>query len=250
VATDILGASRRSQARVVADRGIRSILKRDYGRSLRKCLSKSQVAEIIAEARTSVWPDLNREAVRLVSPGEFMRHWSRLGVQFQLAKLGGQDGLELLGFYARNMGRARRPLICVNTAHHPVAVGAAFSHEMGNHLTARIFESKEDFARMLAASAYEEHLNDPAELAADCLVSLGVMPQEVARVLFGEGQRAAHKDEGKQIAGPLPASVIAHFQTRYGLHLGALPASKGQHYLAALAHYAKLRRALLLEYSL
>jgi hypothetical protein len=231
-------------------RGTKSILRRDYGRALRGCLDRAQVAEIIAEAKRAVWPQLNREAVRLVSADRFMREWSRLGVLFQATKMDGPIGMELLGFYARSVGPAKRPLICVNTAHHPAAVGSAFVHEMGHHLTARIFDSKDEVAQLLAATSYEAHLDKPAELAADCLVSLGVMPANVARGLFSDGRDAAQKNNPPKMGSSLLAQVINHFETRYALNFAGLPAEKADHYLAASLHYAKLRRAILLEYGI
>ncbi|MDO8434155.1 MAG: hypothetical protein Q7S58_17285 [Candidatus Binatus sp.] len=208
------------------------------------------MAEIVAEATCAVWPNLNREPVRLVSPKEFTRLWSSLGVEFRLAKLGSPEGLALLGFYAPKIGAAKRPLICVNTAHHPAAVGAAFTHEMGHHLAARIFDSKSDQVQLLASTVYEEHLEESAELAADCLVSLGVLPQSIARKWFDDGESASARRDHRQIAKPVFAKVIDYFETRYRLDFAGLPSEKTEHYLAAVIHYAKLRRALLLEYSI
>ena len=94
-----------------------------------------------------------------------------------MAKLSGAEGLGLLGFYVRKIGASQLPLICVNTAHHPAAVGAAFSHEMGHHVIGRLFDSRKKHVQFLA-DAFAEHLNEPEELAADMLVSLGVFPKE------------------------------------------------------------------------
>jgi hypothetical protein len=233
---------------LVVGEGTRSILRRNYGPALRRCLDREQVAEIVAEAKNVVWPNLNREPVRLVSADRFMRKWSKLGVSFQATKFDGPDSMELLGFYARSVGPAKRPLIWVNTAHHPAAMGAAFVHEMGHHLTARLFDAKDEVAHMLASTAYENHLDEPAELAADCLVSLGVMPANVARSLFSDD--VARKSNPSQMRSSLLGRVINHFATNYGLNFAGLPSEKGEHYLGASLHYAKLRRAILLEYGI
>lgn len=195
-----------------------------------------------------VWPHLNREPVRLVTPREFTRLWSRLGVDFRLENFGGPQGLALMGFYAGKLGPSRRPLIYVNTAHHPAVVGAAFSHEMGHHLTAKIFASRKDHARYLTYTAYADHLDDPAELAADSLVSLGVFPEGIARKMFavenGPSKRA-------KPTGSVFARVRKYFQSRYGLNLDErLSAHKKLPYLAGMIHYANLRRALLHEYDI
>lgn len=251
LASSIVVASKAMERRtLMVSEGTRSILRRNYGPALRRCLDRAQVAEIVAEAKSLVWPKLNREPVRLVSADGFMRKWSKLGVSFHATKFDGPDGLDLLGFYARSVGAAKRPLICVNTAHHPAAVGAAFVHEMGHHLTAQLFESKDDVAHMMASTAYEEHLDDPEELAADCLVSFGVMPAQLARSLFSEDGDASQKSNQTQMGSSRLVKVINHFETNYRLKFAGLPADRGEHYLAASLHYAKLRRALLFEYNI
>ena len=152
-----------------------------------------------------VWPNLNREPLRLVTPEEFTRLWSRLGIDFKLAKFEGPKGLALMGFYADKLGPSRRPLIYVNTAHHPAAIGAVFSHEMGHHLTAKIFASQEDHAAYLTYTAFGDHLSDAPELAADCLVSLGVFPKDTARKMFAvEGKPSAR---AKPVEPPAPAII-------------------------------------------
>lgn len=214
----------------------------DYGHQLRRLFARSEVREIVAEARSTVWPHLNEESVRLVSPSEFTRFWSGLGVQFRMAKLDGAEGLAILGFYVRKMGRSRLPLICVNTAHHPAAIGAAFSHEMGHHLMGRLFGSRKEHAQFMAYAAYREHLNDPEELAADILVSLGVLPNAAARKIFV-------KPERRSLPNSVSGAVLEYMGNRYGLRFAEQPAKKPA-YLAGLIHFAKLRRALLAEYDI
>jgi hypothetical protein len=229
-------------------REIKSLASRDYGLRLRKTLDRLEVVEIAAEARRKVWPHLNREPLRLVTPREFTRLWSSLGIDFRLANFDGPQGLSLMGFYAGKVGPSRRPLICVNTAHHPAAVGVAFSHEMGHHLTSKLFASQKEHAKYLTYTAYAEHLGDPAELAADILVSLGAFPQAVAREMFASESRPSDRGATAQ---PVFAQVSKYVQKRYGFNLDArLPAHKRLPYLAGMVHYANLRRALLNEYDI
>jgi hypothetical protein len=229
-------------------REIKDLARRDYGSSLRKSLDRREVQKIVAEARRMVWPHLNREPLRLVTPREFTRLWSRLGVDFKLAKFGGARGLSLMGFYAGKMGPSRRPLIYVNTAHHPAAVGVAFSHEMGHHLTAQLFASQKERAHYLTYTAYAEHLEEPAELAADILVSLGAFPGDIARKIF-EGESGPSMGSGA--AEPVFTRVSNYVQSRYGFNPDArLPAHTKLQYLAGMIHYANLRRALLTEYDI
>ncbi len=104
---------------------------------------------------------------------------------------------------------------------------------------------------MLGYTAYEEHLDDPAELAADSLVSLGVFPQVIAHYLFGELDRRSAVCHRRQTALPMFAGVLTYFKMRYNLRFdGTLNRDKKQQYLAATIHYAKLRRALLQEYGI
>jgi hypothetical protein len=252
LATEILAVSGTAGRRPTASRNftqeIKPLARRDYGLPLRKSLGRREVLEIVAEARSMVWPHLNREPVRLVTPREFTRLWSSLGVDFRLANFGGPRGLALMGFYAGKMGPSRRPLIYVNTAHHPAVVGSAFCHEMGHHLTAKIFASQKEHAHYLTYTAYAEHLDDPAELAADCLVSLGVFPEDIARKMFEVERRPSRRAKP---AEPVFARVRNYFQSRYGLNLDArLPAHKKLPYLAGMIHYANLRSALLHEYAI
>lgn len=252
LAASILKASRGSAASRTEPDDIRFLERADYARPLRRSLGRAEVRQIIAEARSTVWPHLNADSVRLVSPKEFTRLWSGLGVQFQLAKLKGADGLELLGFYVRKMGGSRLPLICVNTAHHPAAIGATFTHEMGHHLTARLFDSGKEHAHFLANTAYREHLDDPEELAADLLVSLGIFPAPIARdLLLKPAYERESKPDAHELTDSASSAMLDYMERRYRLGFGE-PASSTRklQYLAALIHFAKLRRALLTEYDI
>jgi hypothetical protein len=242
-----------SLASRTASEEIQALEQQDYARALRKSLGRSEVRNIIAEAKSTVWPRLNEESVKLVSPTEFTRLWSGLGVQFQLAKLQGAEGLALLGFYVREMGSARLPLICVNTAHHPAAIGAAFSHEMGHHLVGRLFDSFKPHAQLLTYTAYGEHLDDPEELAPDVLVSLGVFPRAIARKIFLKPRKASRFKSvaAAELPHSVSTSVLKYFEGRFGLSFGKRPPSaKKLQYLAGVIHFAKLRHALLTEYEI
>lgn len=242
----------RSAAFESAVEEIRSLSERDYRAALRESFSRCEVQEIVAEGRRRVWPELNREPVRIGRPQEFISRWSSLGVDFRLARISSPQGLALMGFYVRKAPASKRPLICVNTAHHPAAMGAAFSHEMGHHVTAGIFGSRKEPARFLLYTGYAEHLDDPVELAADILVSVGVFPAKIARTLLGtpaKNPRTGREDQAS--AEPSFAKVLNYFDRRYQLAFGAhLSAERKLQYLAGVIHYAQLRRALLDEYGL
>jgi len=119
-------ASRRSAASRNLTREIKSLARLDYGLPLRRIARPTRGAE---HRRRSAQDGLAESQSRPGAPGpprEFTRLWSSLGVDFRLANFDGPQGLALMGFYAGKMGPTRRPLIYVNTAHHPAAVGAAF----------------------------------------------------------------------------------------------------------------------------
>jgi hypothetical protein len=230
-----------------AESEIRAIASRDYRQALRRCLNQAQVRQIVSIAKTRVWPHLNQEPVRLVSLDEFVHRWSSFGVDFKFASLSSRSGLSLLGFYLTNAdGLRKRPLIFANTAHHPALIGLALDHEMGHHLTAQIFASAEDTTHLLSLTAFEEHLTDPLELAADTLVSFGVFPAPVARALFRDAKGAS---AGAGLSDAIFDKVLEYIKDRYDVRLELI---RGAHEkfqgLAALIHYTKLRRALLAEY--
>jgi hypothetical protein len=254
LAADILKSLKRSASGGFGElrEEIRFLEHYDYGPPLRRALGRAEVRQIVGEARSTVWPHLNDESLKLVSPKEFTRLWSGLGVQFRLARLSGTAGSGLLGFYVRKMEGSRLPLICVNTAHHPVAIGATFSHEMGHHLTGRLFDSHKEHAQLMANTAYGEHLDDPEELAADILVSLGAFPEAIARKIFLHPAKSKPAEAAdRELNDSVCATVLKYLEGCYGLSFGQpLPITKKFQYLAGLIHFAKLRRALLVEYEI
>ena len=206
--------------------------------------------QIADEGKTRVWPGLNREPVRLVSPHEFVRRWSAFGVDFKFASLPWKEGLSLLGFYVNKIDQVRkRPLIFVNTAHHPAVVGVALDHEMGHHLTSQIFAA-EKHVHLLSHTGFEEHLAEPTELAADTLVSLGMLPAPIARTLFDGRNRVVVRNRPNELTGPELDKLLGYLANRYGFRVDQVRGvNKRFQTLAGLVHYAKLRRALLDEYN-
>src|SRR5271155_4801428 len=160
----------------------------EYGKALRACLSRAEVREIGSVGRRKAWPQLNDGAARIGSMREFEERASDLGAELRIAKMAWPSGLAVLGFYlGSDSGLDNRPLICLNGAHHPAAVATAFLHEVGHHVTARLFSSRDVTVRLSRQTGYDAHLTDPRELAADVLVSLGVYPRTMAERLFDSG---------------------------------------------------------------
>jgi hypothetical protein len=240
-------ATRNCAMRAAAIREISHIENHDYRQALRSCFSRGEVQEILLSGRRAVWPELNKQAVRLVAPREFARRWSGLGVDFKFGGLTRRSGLSLLGFYAkRTNGVLKRPLIYINTAHHPAIVGAALDHEMGHHLTSHIFSSSQTPTHFITLTGYEDHLADQAELAADILVSFGIYPVCIARALFIEANSPRAYASGLAFE-----NILAYIANSYGLRFEVeFGIEKKFQALAALLHYTKLRQALLDEYGL
>ena len=156
-----------------------------------------------------------------------------------------------MGFYLRKNPGLKKPIICVNTAHHQTAIGAAFAHEMGHHLTAEMFGARAE-PQLLLYTGYAEHLEDPPELAADVLVSLGVFPEKVARLAFGRSSAGPEGGNTSMEGGHFELTqMLEYFAVRYGLRFDErIPISNRLQYLAGMIHYTKLRQAILEEYDL
>jgi hypothetical protein len=226
---------------------ITNLWKADYGLALRAILSKSEVREISAEGKRKAWPHLNEDAVRLGSMSEFAERASSLGADFRVAKMTWPSGLAVFGFYlGKDSGLEKRPLICLNGAHHPAALAAAFLHEVGHHVTADLFSTRNDMVQLSRQTGYEAHLGDARELAADVLVSLGTYPRNMAARLFDAAP--VRKTVAERSESPAARKAVLGLARRYGLELENLPIQKRLQYQAGLIHFTRLRQALLEEY--
>ncbi len=224
----------------------------DYGRALRTSLSRAEVREIVGVAKRKAWPHLNDDAVRIGSMSEFAERASALGADFRIARMPWPSGLAVFGFYlGSDSGLDKRPLICLNGAHHPAAVALAFLHEMGHHVTAKLFSTRNESVQLSRQTGYDAHLSDARELAPDVLVSLGVYPRNIAAKLFDVP--AAPKNPAKaneRLESAAAAKAVAALARRYGLDLGTLPIQKRFQYQAGLVHFTRLRQAIFEEYGL
>jgi len=224
----------------------------EYGRAVRACLSRAEVREIVGEAKRKAWPNINDAPVRMGSMREFAQRASALGADFRIAKMAWPSGLAVLGFYlGRDSGLENRPLICLNGAHHPAVVGTAFIHEAGHHVTAKLFSARDESVQLSRQTGYEAHLNDPRELAADVLVSLGLYPRNMAVKLFeSAAPRKMNSCVDERMQLQVAAKTVVGTARRYGLDLENLPLQQRLQYQAGLVHFTRLRQALLEEYGL
>jgi hypothetical protein len=237
------------------ERDLYRLARRDYVRNLRRHLSFRHLQEIVRIAET-MWPGFNRKQTSLAPAdrhGEAAsRIASELRIHLQARPYTGPEGLALRGFYVeRKRAVLKRPLIYVNTAHHPGAVATTFYHELGHHLTSEIFGAPEEPVHFFFDADYASHLDDPVELSADVLCSLRAYPQPFAREIFASPWRWGLVARTGKLPEDVFERVFKHVSSRFGLDLGApIPARQRLNYLAGMIHYAKLRWALLAEYDL
>jgi hypothetical protein len=229
-------------------RDLEKLLQRDYNQALRESVGRSEVRALIASA-TKLWPKLNREKFSLFSEAEFTAIAKRLSLNLSIRKCRERDGMALRGFYVPSIEQIAKDgpkgaLIYLNTAHHPVAVGATFCHEIGHHLALDIKRHRDERpVHFFFDAAYSSHLDDPIELIADVLVSLAAYPKSAARKMFGS-EIAPTPDLSGNLEG-----VLDYLKSGWGIDF-RFPRQPGHHliYLAGMVHYAKLRKALLTEY--
>src|SRR5208283_2849844 len=105
-----------------------------------------------------------------------------------------------------------------------MAVGTAFIHEVGHHVTAKLFSPRNETVQLSRQTGYEAHLSDPRELAADVLVSVGVYPRNMAAKLFDAASArkiAASADD--RIESSAAAKAVVDTARRYGVDLKSIP---------------------------
>ncbi|MFZ0889025.1 MAG: hypothetical protein WA005_11275 [Candidatus Binataceae bacterium] len=221
----------------------------DYLHYLRKGIGHSAMHELVDRARDKIWPHLNRRKINPQSPEFLAELASRLGVDFRADSLPGAVGLGIRGFYC-GPELMKRPLIFMNTAHNYGAVSATFCHEVGHHLASDILGFPDPGTRFFYYTGYEDHLDDPVELAADALVSLASYPHRAARKIFGDPKRSSPASRAELTDESL-RKVFSYLRRNYGYNLGdSLTTEQKLQYLAGVIHFAKLRLALLTEYGM
>jgi hypothetical protein len=206
----------------------------------------------LVEKTSEVWPRLNRKSVRVPARGRMAELAAAMHLHFKATPYGGPEGLALRGFYVDDSDDLlKRPLVYVNTAHHPVAVSAAFCHEVGHHFASDMLSSgRGDSIHLFVDADYSSHLDDPCELAADVIVSLAAYPEPLARTIFAQnapltGLVAQARELSEDAFGQVRDRIEGYF----GLNLKAMkPARQGLRYLAGMIHFAKLRWAVLEEF--
>ncbi len=231
---------------------LRRLLRHDYVRSLRKNLPYQELKALIA-GFSNLLPGFNREVVGMYSTNGLAEWAAVLDVHFNAAPNEGEEGLALRGFYVnRKEGTLKRPLIYVNTAHHPLAVSSTFLHEVGHHMSSEILGGNEHTpVHFFIDGDYASHLEEPAELAADVMVSIAGYPEPIARKIFATAWEWGLVARAKDLTEAALSEVRRHLKKVYGFDLTEqIPAAQMLHYLSGTIHFAKLRWALLSEYDI
>jgi hypothetical protein len=232
---------------------IKQLFERDYAHRLRATFGAGELRNLVSVA-AAIWPNFNRSPMGPPSMGLFAEVSQHLRLVFRSAPYRKRGGFALRGFYVKAPATLERPLIYVNSAHHLLAVGTAFCHEVGHHLSADMFRASGAIPapRLFFGAEYSAHMDDPVEMAADIMVSLAGYPRPIAQQIFTAAPTSSGSVPpfGAQ-GGQAFAAVRAHLQARYGFDFTmALPPTRKLHYLTGMIHYARLREALLAEYDL
>lgn len=229
---------------------LRRLFRRDYVQDLRRRLRYEQLVKLV-ETATQMWPRLNRESVKIQGTTRMAAMAASMHLHFKAAPYCGPEGMALRGFYVdRAENLLKRPLVYVNTAHHPVAVLATFCHEMGHHMASSMFHSSNEPVHLFVDAAYASHLDDSSELAADVIVALAAYPEPLARKIFGsDGVFGRIVAQARELSEESFEQVRERIQGYFKVNFDEMksPEQKAR-YLAGMIHYAKLRWALLGEY--
>jgi hypothetical protein len=219
--------------------------RQDYARRLRVLFDGPQLRELLADFRRAL-PTLNDEIFRIREIRRLAKVAAQLGVRFQAERFEGEAGKSLRGFYVDDRSISKSPLICVNTANHPVAVASAFWHEMGHHLIDHAFDVSHP-TQLAFSSSYEDHLGNPLEIGADMVSVLAAYPRPAAQQLFGGFVNAGRTPD----IDTLVSKARTHLRrvAGYDFQLGA-PATENLHYLAGMIHFINLRWCLFSEYEI
>ena len=98
---------------------------------------------------------------------------------------------------------------------------------------------------------YASHLEEPAELAADVMVSIAGYPEAIAHKIFATAWEWGLVARAKDLTEAALSEVRRHLKQVYGFDLTEqIPAAQMLHYLSGMIHFAKLRWALLAEYDI
>jgi hypothetical protein len=219
-----------------------SIAELDYAAAIRKHFDPVQLVEILREVRSAL-PTLNQQVFSTTDLRRLAQIAARMGVMLRADEFAGPDGEDLRGFYVHDRELLKRPLICVNRAKHPVAVAASFWHEVGHHVTRRVWGEDDAPPRMNYIADHQQHLKEPKEILADLVMVLACYPKAAAKSLFGAGTATGLNSLLPKVRQHVRSLTSFDFTPQ-------LSTNQNLYYLSTMIHVAKLREALLFEYGI
>lgn len=229
---------------------ISAIIRRDYVRTLRRHLAYQGVKSLIL-ACGRIFANFNRQSIEMLTVERFHEIAAELSVEVCALPYSNPGGLALRGFYAPTAAwRLQRPLIYVNTAHHPLAAMTTFLHELGHHLACDLWGLPQRDVHLFDTD-YRAHLRMPHELGADIVVSIAGYPKPLARRLFPMGWNHGLVAQARDLGDATIQDIHKHLGGAYGFNIvNCASREQALHYLAGMIHYAKLRWALLGEFDI
>jgi hypothetical protein len=230
---------------------LRRLVRHNYVRSLHRNLPYRELKTLVAGFK-ELLPGFNREVVGMYSIDGLAKWAAALDLHFNATPNDGEEGLALRGVYfKRKESILNRALIYVNTAHHPLAVSSTFLHEVGHHMSSEIPGAHDSAPVHFIDADYASHLEEPAELAADVMVSIAGYPEPIARKIFATDWEWGLVAQAKDLTGAALFEVRRHLKNAYGFDFTEqIPANQMLHYLSGMIHFAKLRWGLLAEYDI
>ncbi|HLH75604.1 MAG TPA: hypothetical protein VKV28_02240 [Candidatus Binataceae bacterium] len=219
----------------------------DYRAALRRQLDDSLIKSF-AQEMSAVLPAFNQESF-LPSASLFSRIAKSENFQLKSSEYRSDGGLALRGFYVDCVDtHLKKPIVFLNLAHHPVAVGTTFAHELGHHVSSELLRPSRTALRPYFHVDCVSHLEEPCELLADIAAALCGYPHPVASMLFGSA-RGRHAASTKGFSRAAFQRVRAYVKKQYGFDFDQSgTVFQSLQYLCGMIHYAKLREALFGEF--
>src|ERR1700674_1797618 len=207
----------------------------DYAAALQARFGRQLFRGVMSELRRLL-PTLNREVFRETDLRRLAKVAASLGAVLDARSFEGPQGRTLRGFYVNDRTVLKRPMICLNTAGHPIGVVAAFWHEIGHHLTREIFGYHHGRLNLSFRSNYQDHLESPEETIADAVMVLAAYPHAAARRLFGGSER----EKANRQVGLLASRALRHLRSVAGVEFPTrAPEYENLRILAGTIHLAK-----------
>jgi len=219
----------------------------DYRAALRRQLDDGLIKNF-AQEMAAVLPTFNQESL-LPSADLFSRIAKRENFQLKSSEYRSDGGLALRGFYVDCFDTdLKKPIVFLNVAHHPVAVGTTFAHELGHHVSSELLRPSRTALRPYFHVDCVSHLEEPCELLADIAATLCGYPKAVAALLFAP-HSGRHGARTKGFSRATFERVRAYVKQQYGFDFDQSgTVFQSLQYLCGMIHYAKLREALFGEF--